>query len=246
MSKMLKTGCLFLIAGCFLTLLVLQVKATNMSSDNYEIQMGNFNMMSGSKNSPGYQMMDTAGQTAPGEYTSAGFVVKAGFAYIKTIIPFAFSISDTNIDFGSLTPETPSTQTTTLTVSAGGAGGYQVVAYENHPLQLTTGSTQIPDTTCNGSGETCNEETAALWDLANKYGFGFNMSGDDVPADFADNNHYRQFADMSIGETAQTIMESEHVGKQREATVTFKANISGIQASGYYQSIVVFICTPTY
>jgi hypothetical protein len=247
MTKFLKTFFFALPAAFFFFFIIaFKAKADNMSSDNYQIQMGNFNMMSGSKSSSGYQMLDTGGQTAPGEYTSAGFIVKAGFIYIKTLIPFSFSISDTTIDFGTLTSQTPATQTTDLTVSAGGAGGYQVIAYENHPLEITTGSTQIPDTTCNGGAETCDEQTAALWDLSNKYGFGFNASGDDIPADFTDSDHFRQFADNSIGETPQAVMESEHAGSQRQSTITFKINISGIQASGIYQTGVVFICTPAY
>lgn len=223
-----------------------EANAANMSSDNYELQMGNFNMASGNKSSAGYKLLDTLGQTAPGKYESTGYIVKAGFAYIKSIIPFSFTISDLTIDFGSLTAQTPSTQTNTLTVSAGGAGGYQVTAFENHPLQVIGGAAQIPDTTCNGNGNTCDETTAKIWDDNTKYGFGFNMSGDDVPSDFVDSTYYRQFADDSAGETAQIVMSSNNVGSNRQATVTYKVNISGVQAAGNYENVITFICTPGY
>ncbi|PJC66658.1 hypothetical protein CO018_00765, partial [Candidatus Beckwithbacteria bacterium CG_4_9_14_0_2_um_filter_47_11] len=120
-----------------------------MNSNSYKIRWPNLNMTSGSKSSDNYNILDTVGQTAPGEYDSAGFKVKAGFPYIKTIIPFSFTISDLSMDFGSLAPGIFSTQTNTLTVSSGGANGYAVTAAENNPLTIQAGSATIPDTTCN-------------------------------------------------------------------------------------------------
>jgi hypothetical protein len=218
--------------------------AVNMESSSYRLQFTNLNMTSGSKSSTNYKILDTVGQTAPGEYSSTGFIVKAGFPYIKTIIAFAFTISDLSIDFGTLTPGSPSTQTNTLTVSAGGAGGYSVTAYENHPLKLQTSSTAIPDTTCDAND--CDQTTAGVWSQTTTYGFGFNMSGNDVPADFVDSTYYRQFADDSAAESAQTVMSSSSVGQNRTATVTYKANVSSSQAAGDYENSITFIATPAY
>ncbi|MFC1711689.1 hypothetical protein ACFLZ1_03835 [Patescibacteria group bacterium] len=231
---------------CFLGFSIKLVKAVNMSSDNYEIQMGNFNMASGSKSSTNYSMLDTIGQIAPGEYSEAGFIVKAGFIYIKTLIPFSFSISDLSIDFGSLIADVPTTQTNTLTVSSGGGSGYQVTAYEDNPLQIPGTATQIPDTICNGGAETCDETAADVWTNISAYGFGFNMSGNDIPADFTDSTYFRQFADDSGAESPQIVMSSVNVGRNRQSTVTYKVNVSGIQTAGNYENAITFICTPGY
>ncbi len=221
------------------------VKAVNrMTSDSYKLQFTNLNMTSGSKSSANYNILDTVGQTAPGKYSSSGFIVRAGFPYIKTIIPFAFSISDLSIDFGTLTPGTPSTLTNTLTISAGGAGGYAVTAFADHPLKLQTSSTTIPDTTCDASD--CDETTAAAWTNNSIYGFGYNMSGNDIPAAFTDSTYYKQFADDSIAETAKTVMSSANVGRNRVATVTYKLNISTTQSAGDYDNSLTFIAAPTY
>lgn len=217
----------------------------SMESDSYKLKFPNLNMTSGSKSSANYNILDTVGQTAPGEYASSGFYVKAGFPYIKTIIPFSFTISDLSIDFGTLTPNVfPSPPpTNTLTVSFGGAGGYAVTASENHPLRLQATATNIPDTSCNTS---CDEITADIWTNTSKYGFGYNMSGDDIPVAFVNSTYYKQFADKSALETSQEVMGSSNVGTNRVATVTYQVNISPTQSAGNYENAIMFLATPTY
>jgi len=229
----------------FISIFSTPVLAVNsMESDSYKLQFTNLNMTSGSKESSNYKILDTLGQTGPGQYSSSGYYVKAGFPYIKTIIDFSFTISDLSIDFGTLTPSSFSTQTNTLTVSAGGAGGYSVTAIEDHPLKLQASSTTIPDTTCDAG--TCDQTTAQVWTNTSKYGFGFNMTGNDIASDFTDAGYFRQFADLASAESPQTIMTSTDVGSNRTATVTYKANISASQAAGDYSNQVTYVAIPTY
>jgi len=218
-----------------------------MTSPDYKLQMPNLNFAAGSATSPNFKLGFTAGQTSPGVYTSTGYKVRAGFWYIKSIIPFAFSVSPTLIDFGTLTAGSPKTDTITLTVSAGGAGGYQVTAQENNPLTSSANNT-IPDTTCdNGS---CDEHNASTWSQNTTYGFGYTMYGNDVPTPFPTaapaGNQYKQFSDKSLNETPEPVMLSSVVGKNRSATMTLKINISGTQAAGNYQNVIIFVATPTY
>lgn len=236
----------------FITIITVILKApptaravSSMESDSYKLKFPNLNMTSGSKSSESYNILDTVGQTAPGEYKSSGFYVKAGFPYIKTIIAFSFTISDLSIDFGTLTPGVfPSPLPfNTLTVSSGGAGGYAVVASEDHPLQLQNTATNIPDTNCDTS---CSETTAAVWTNTGKYGFGYNLSGNDIPAAFINSTYYKQFANQAALETNQIVMSSNNVGKNRVATVTYKVNISPTQSAGDYTNSLMFLATPTY
>ncbi len=221
---------------------VVPARAENLSSDSYQIQMGNLNMGAGLPTSDTYKLGVTGGQTAPGLYSSTGYIVRAGFWYLKSIIPFSFTISDLSIDFGTLTPGTPSTQINKLSVSAGGAGGYQVTASESAVLTSLGGTATIPNTTCNGNGQTCDETTATPWTNNTKYGFGYNMSGNDVPTTFVDSTYFRPFA-QAFG---ATVMSNTKVGRSRVATVTYKVNISGSQAAGDYENYIIFIATPTY
>lgn len=219
-------------------------RAETVSSDSYKIQMGHLNMAGGIPGSATYKMGLTGGQTSPGLYSSTGYHAHMGFWYVKSKIPFAFTISDLSIDFGTLTPKSPSSLTNTLTVSSGGAGGYQVTARENDTLKTLAGTSSIPDTTCDSAG--CNETTAAPWTLNTVYGFGYNMSGNDIPATFSGPTYFRPFPSSAALENPAVVMSSALVGKSRTATVTYKVNISGSQAAGDYENYLVFVATPTY
>jgi len=228
---------------CVLSVLICApVVAENVSSDNYQIQMGNVNMGAGVPASTSYRIGLTGGQNAPGLYSSTGYRVKAGFWYVLDRIPFAFTISDLTIDFGTLTAGTPSTQTNILSVSAGGAGGYQVTASESATLATTAGTATIPDTSCDGGANTCTATLAKPWTDNTKYGFGYNMFGNDITTDFIDSTYFRPFP---IGYGA-TIMQNSEVGRNRTATVTYKINVSGSQTAGNYENYVIFVATPTY
>ena len=218
-----------------------------IKSPNYEIQMPNFNSGAGIPTSTNYKLDTTMGQTAPGPFSSTNYKVLSGFQYIHSIIPFSFAISSIAIPFGSLLPNTPKTITQTLTVSAGGAGGYQVTARENTPLKILDSSPTIPDTNCDVS---CSETTAGVWTNDTKYGFGYAMYGNDVPTPFPTaapvGNQYKQFADTSDSEPAEIVMSSARVGRSRVATVTYKVNISSLQEAGQYQNIIYYTAIPSY
>lgn len=219
------------------------VQAVNMESDHYQIQWGNINIGSGKPDNENYSLGITMGQIAPGLYSASGYKVRAGFQYIQTIIPFSFTISDVAINLGSLIAQSPSTDANTLTVRAGGAGGYQVLAYENHPLKIHQGA-EIPDTLCDNGN--CTEASAEVWSQNTTYGFGFNINGNDTPSDFVDTTYFRQFANDEDNEIHQTVMEKTGVTSQSQATVTYKVNISGSQEAGQYETGIVYIAIPTY
>lgn len=223
-----------------------KVRAESLESDSYVIQFGNFNITAGEKDSASYRVTDTVGQTGAGpygEYGVSNYFVGGGFQYIYQIQPFFFSISKLNIDFGTLVPTLHATDSHGLTIGTGGAGGYTIYSYEQHPLRHQDGVYTIPDTTCDASD--CDETTATVWSNQNIPGFGFNMTGDDIAADFTNANYYRQFADISSAEDMQPIMSSANVGT-RQATVTYKAGIPGDQAAGQYSTSIIFVAVPTY
>jgi hypothetical protein len=219
--------------------------AVPMDSSRFKIESANIEIAGGNKSSTSYKLADTVGQLAAGQYSSTGYVVKAGFQYLHSIIPFRFSISDINIDLGILNPGTPSTATTDLTVSFGSVGQYQVTAIEDGPLKTQSGNS-IPDTTCNGGGDTCSESLAKVWSSNSAYGFGYGMSGNDISTDFIDGTYFRPFPDRTAAESPATIMTNINVGKNRLSTVTFKVNIGPIQPAGSYQTVINFVATPSY
>jgi len=226
--------------------------SANMHSSDYELQMPNLNFSAGNVSSANFKLGFTGGQNMPGPYSSTGFKVLAGFWYLKTIIPFSFTISNQVINFEPLSIEVPQTATTTLTVSAGGAGGYQVTAQENHQLLVDSLGAIIPDTT--GDNGDATESQAGVWTQNSTYGFGYTMHGQDVPTPFPtaaptpglQGDDYKQFTDISKNETPEVIMTSANVGKNRTAVVTYKVNISSTQIAGLYHNVITYIATPTY
>lgn len=245
--------------------------AINMNSDEYRIQFGNVNMGGKKMTDPvdnTYSLSSTLGQTAAKQFESTGYIVKAGFQYIYSTIPFTFSVSNIRADLGTLMPSTPATSTINLTVSFGGAGQYIVTAAETAPLTNFTDQ-YIENTACDGGVNTCTATLAKTWTSLSAYGFGYNMQGEDIPADFIDPTYYRPFADLTVPENPAPVMQSVNVtqnltptpnpsltpapaltGVPRDithtSTMTFKANISPLQSAGSYTTVIHFVATPSF
>ena len=220
---------------------------TSTESDSYKITWPNLNSGAGDPDEGAYNLGVTIGQNAPGLYEgSSAYDVRGGFQYIHSIVPFTFSIDKFSVNFGSLIPLTASTDTIALSVSVGSAGGYSIKVQENKALTSSSDATII-DTTCDGSD--CDQDTATTWTQSSTYGFGFSMSGDDVPSDFS-STKYRQFANATSAEDPVEIMGNTPSGTltpgDKSASMTLKVNVSGSQEAGVYENIITFIALPIY
>lgn len=244
----MKKRLLLLVAGLLMTLLgASSVAAERLESDSFVIQFGNFNTTSGQKSSASYSVTDTVGQVGSGPYGQYGgssYFVGSGFQYIYQIDSFRFQLSKLLIELGELIPGSHSTDSHTLTITTRGAGGYTVYAYQLHALRLQNQSIDIPNTTCDSA--TCDYLTAAVWNNQSIAGFGYNMSGHDVPAGFSTSGHFKAFADQELAQDMQVVMSSANIANQRQSTATYKAGISGSQAAGNYETGVVFVAVPGY
>lgn len=219
---------------------------TSMSNGSFIIRWPNLNSFAGKPSNSEYSLGITGGQIAPGLYSGSNYKVRAGFQYIKSIIPFSFTISSVFIDFGPITPGAPLTRTSTLTISNGSAYGYSVLARENHPLRADSSGASIPDTTCDSG--TCDETTSAEWSSLTTFGFGYrcdNISGTDCSSDFSTPNYYKQFASSESAELAQPVMLGPNVGRDITSEVTYKINISSTQPAGTYQNAITYIAVPS-
>lgn len=235
------------LAILFVSVGTLVVSAETLQSDTFIIQFGNFNVTSGEKFNENYSVTDTVGQMGAGPYGEIGnstYFVGSGFQYIYPLERFQFVISKLDINLGQLTAFAHNTDTNTLTITAPTAGGYQIYAYEQHPLKLTNGTATIADTTCNNGD--CDETTATLWTNTSVGGFGFNVNGNDAPADFTTSNYFRQFANNATSEPMQVVMSNNGYTVNSSATVTYKAGLFGSEASGTYQTAIIFVAVPSY
>lgn len=241
----------FIILGPLLIFMAGQITspvwADRLESDSYVIQFGNFNIGSGGGETTNYGLTYTIGQTAPGpfgSYGSSNYFIGSGFQYIYQIQTFGFSIDNVAIDLGTLTTGVHNSASNRLTITTKGAGGYTIYAYEQSPLTHSNGTNTIPDTTCDAG--TCTETAAAVWTDQDIPGFGFNIAGNDMAADFVDSTYFRQFADEAAAETMQNIMSDTNIASSEQGTVTYKVGISGTVAAGNYQTGVVYVAVPGY
>lgn len=228
----------------YLTLYLGSSYAQTMSNDQYTVQMGNVNSISGRASDGSVNLTFTSGQTPNNLFTGANYKVRAGFQYINSIIPFTFSVSSVFVDFGVISPTSPVTRTNDLTVSFGSAHGYQVTVSQNRNLRTDATGWEIPPTTCDSG--TCTTTTAAAWTSSLVYGFGYrcdNLSGTDCNTDFSTSTFYKQFISSP---SAVSVMSSSNVGRNRKGQITYKVNVSGTQPAGLYTNIINYIATATY
>ena len=220
------------------------VLADNLNSPSFDIKMGTINITGGSKSSASYKLNDTVGQTAQGEFNSGGYTIKAGFQYVLNNIPFTFTISDIDLDYGSLVPGTPSTLTNILGLTTGSAYGYSIKVIEDHSLKLTNGTDTIPDTACDLASP-CTITDATPWTVNTRYGFGYNVNSTDADPEFAGATYYRPFP-IQVTDQPSLVMSKATAAATASGIVTYKINVSGSQAAGTYQNGLQFIAIPSF
>jgi len=240
-----------------------------MNSPQYRIQFGTVNSGGKAMTNTDYKLNTSVGQTAAKEFQASGYIVKAGFQYIYTRIPFTFSLSSIQVNLGTLLPSVPSSGNITLSVSFGAAGQYIVTARADKPLATASLANTIPFTGCDGGSDTCTTTLAKPWTLTTAYGFGYGMTGEDIPADFINNTYYRPFPNLLLSEAPAVVMQSTNVTADitptpfpaytpapvltgtphdvtHQATITMKGNVSNFQSAGTYSTVIRFLATPSF
>lgn len=212
-----------------------------MQSESYVIQMGNFNMTSGTKSSDSFTLTDTVGELTPGEFNSDGYTVLSGFQYIYALPEFNFRILLIAINLGSQNANTFSTASHELSISTR-AGGYTILARAQHELSKASGDV-IPFTECDSA---CTISAAQPWINPYNHGLGFNVSGAHASADFATADYFRPFANADLGEDAQVIAAHSSIVKDDILTVTYQLSVSESQAAGIYGTVVDYTAVPNY
>jgi hypothetical protein len=213
-----------------------------MRSDSYVIQLGNFNITSGTKTGGGYTVTDTLGQLAAGEFTGTGYRVFAGFQYLYALPRFSFRILGLSIDLGTLTPGVFNSATNQLVISTRGAG-YRILAAADHTLRSPGGAGEIPHTPCDSS---CSISAAGVWSNAFVPGFGFNVAGTHRSTDFTDGTYFRPFADREDSQLPQPIAEHNAIVEDDVLTVTYQAAVGGDAPGGILQTAIDYIAVPSY
>lgn len=167
----------------------------------------------------------------------------------------------TSVPWGTITNfGTFSEGSQTITVSTNADSGYVVKAEENDQMGkdgiTCTGATAgeanncIQDTTCGPSA--CSESTSQDWTSTSYHGLGYsleNISGTDAAFTYNESSRTfstKQFADMEVPETKQTIMQNGGPVASSEVFLCYRLNISSTQPAGYYYNKVQLTATATF
>jgi len=243
---------IFFIALSFRLLSIVNAQST-MSSSNFHVTWGNFNMTSGKKTSSSFNLTDTVGQNFAQQFTSSGFTMKAGFQYIyaattETPNTISFSIDNNLIDLTNLVPGVATTATNTISISCSSTQGYEIQAFQKYPL-TNSANQAIPNTDCNGF---CTIDYSSTWESG--YGFGFNAigysglieTGIGTSQYFLNSSFYRPFADSSQSQNPVPIMSQDINVENQQAKINYKVVVDPIQSAGNYQNAISFIAVGKY
>ncbi len=218
-------------------------RAITMLNGQYIIDAGNLNSVAGTSTGAGGKLDITIGETGGGFSSGPNYKIRAGFEFMHNVIPFTFTIQGMRIDFGPLDAGNPVTRTNSLIVSEGAAYGYQVTAQEDHALLNPSNGLFIPNTTCDNG--TCTPTSSDIWTNTLTYGFGYrcdNIVGTDCASGFT-TDYYKQFA---ASPSAQVVMSAAGAGINRTVQITYKVNVSPLQATGLYGNYITYIATPKF
>jgi len=146
------------------------------------------------------------------------------------------TISPKNIDFGILTPTSPTNRSITLSLS-GNSHDVTIYALEDKPLTNET-SDSISDTSCDNGG--CSIYVPSTWESTLAFGLGFSCIGTACNEGF-ENHAFRPFS--------QTLRDFGNaklgIGNKQVLTIPLKVNIPGTQETGSYKNTITTLAVPS-
>jgi hypothetical protein len=198
--------------------------------------------------------------TSTGTYSATGSLPSANdwVMSMATFRPGAGCVGDdgaavnsiattaTSVPFGIISPNTFYQGCQDLIVSTNAGNGYSVTVQESSAMRTVDGRFSIPDTTCDGG--TCTESVAAAWTNATKNGFGHtcaNQSMHDCNAAYSSGTNFRQVANISAGETAQSVMSSS-TAATATGRVKYRLSTGAAQPAGTYTTIITYTILGTF
>jgi len=157
------------------------------------------------------------------------------------------TVSNTSVDFGTLTISTFTHGCQDLGIGTNAGNGYTITSQESD--QLFNGVSTIVDTPCDGGP--CTESSANPWVGPANYGFGHTCStidGTGCNTAYSTGNSYRQFASIADAETAQAIMTKGSVPTvvTEKGRVEYKITVGATQQAGIYNNTITYIATPNF
>lgn len=219
--------------------------AAQSASSNYQVNEVFFGA-GGELNacSDNFCSKQSVGETAVGDSSSANYRARAGFNTDRT--PYIqFTVSNTNIDLGTLNASTTKTANATFSVKAYLSHGYTVINASDPPRNqsYTMQAMSVP-----GASQAGTEQ------------FGINLAANTDPATFGASPVHTPDNTFSFGQVAadyntpdvykytkgDTVASSDSSSSSTTYTVSYIFNISHVTPGGTYSLHHVLVATATY
>lgn len=199
-----------------------------MSSDNYKINADVFGVAGGEGSSGNYKLTDTVGEPVIGIGQSDNYALQAGFWYMVNYM-ISLSVDSNTVNLGTITPGTPITGQSIITVATDSWGGYDLLASQNHQMLHTDTITTIPN-------YACDIASPCLW---SGNGLGFSVkSGTGVESKWGTDPNLK-YAYFPLADT----IFHEKIGYTSggdATTVEYKLDTPATQRSGNYSNVITY------
>lgn len=228
---------------CFSTYSADSAQADTLQSPHYQFDesvLGGGGLVQ--SNSANYQSSgESIGDNVAGESASTNYQTQAG-GKTTNDPTLSFTINNANANFGSFSPATAATATSTFSVSNYTSYGYIVQILGSAP---TNGAHTISAMSASGSSTPGIEQ------------FGMNLVANTAPASVGANPNHGQFGfgsaapNYSIANqyryvSGETIATSPKSSGTTTYTISYMVNVSSLTQGGQYTSNQVLICTGTF
>ncbi len=208
---------------------ILPLACQGMNSENYKIDADVIGDGGQTGTSGNYKLTDTIGEEVIGIGESANYKSKAGFWHmVATTISLV--VDSNTVNLGTVTPGTPITGESALTVTTDAWGGYELYVNQNHSMTHTDATTTIPEYSCAIS-------SPCLWSGT---GLGFTVkSGTEVDAKWGSSPNYKY---AYFPNTSTKFHEtSQYISGGNETAIEYKLDVSSSQKSGDYSNIITYV-----
>lgn len=206
-----------------------------MNSDNYNVPIDILGEAGGTSTSSNYKIQHNLGEVITGSMTSTSYKLNSG--YIQSDKPvLIFSMSESSIDFGTLSSGSVSTGNTILTISTSSLWGYSVQAYDNTPAGIANGLVD-------GSKEIVDATTPNVYIALPSAGtehYGIVVTGTHVASGYVTGTKINSLDNTTWGE----IGSHNSFIADDTLTVQYRASITQLSPAGAnFQAVTTFIVT---
>ena len=233
-SKLFLTAILVLTHfSLFSSFFIQDVFADTVSNDNYSVDVNTID--TNPQPSPKSQV-SSAIRVPPKDFTTG-----PNYTVISANDSLTVNLSQNIIDYGILSSTNPVIRTSKISLDNGLLGG-EIFSYENHVLLSNTNDV-IPNTSCDNGA--CTSDTAALWNNALTYGFGYRCESTQANAcdpQFNLSDYFKPYAQGA--QSPESVLVSNK--NKSQASIVYKVNISGTQKTGGYYNSIIYLAVPNF